>query len=184
MRTSLLICFALFGATVVCTGDERTKEQIKAAKEFTFEGIPFSTTLEQFKKKHPSATPGEDTDSKIGVAEFRFDSDAATIVSAKFFQGKLYRITMLYEGVKLSNVGGSEALLERLTKKFGKPDANSRGIISKGPLEWEGQWAIPDASRFVKIHAALGSVEIGVADTAIYDKLLAKRKASNSGFDK
>jgi hypothetical protein len=167
--------------------DGRTEEQTKAAKEFKFEGVSFSTTLEEFKTAHPDAElQAEDSDKKIRLEVYLADSEAASILMVKFFDGQLMEMRILYDVKKVNKIGGWEVLLERLVDKFGKADADSLGY-DKEEKKAQLDWTFKKANKVVTFLAVerKNHFRVDVEDTEIAKKMRdAKAKSADTGFDK
>jgi len=181
MRIALFACSVVFcGMFSVCFAGEKENQ---AAKDFKFEGVSFSTSLDQFKRMYPGARRGQDTDEKLGVEQYLLSSEVASLVSFHFFDGNLYEMRILYDVQKVNKIGGDEVLLTRLQDKFGTPDADSPGVIKKEPFEFRMEWSMKDAHRFVVMRGEAKFTRIDVIDTEVNTKMVKKkRKLADTGF--
>jgi hypothetical protein len=187
MRTALISCLTLLFCVVdVCYAADKKEEQTKAAKDFKFEGVTFGTSVVQFKNLHPHAEGG-----KMGFREERYHdfsnaASAASQLKVYFFEGNLYEMIIEYDNSKVAKIGGNEVLIDRLSHKFGKPDANSTGVANKEPLECQMNWTMKEANRTITlIGKEISGASIDIIDMTVYTKLLeAKKKGADTGFDK
>ena len=97
MRTALIACLILLFCVVgVCYAADETEEQTKAAKDFKFEGVTFTTSVVEFKNLHPDAEQGKETDKKLKVEQYLVPSEAASLLVVNFFEGNLYEMRLVY----------------------------------------------------------------------------------------
>jgi hypothetical protein len=185
-KIAYAIAIILVGASL-CQADDRTPEQVKAAKDFMVEGISFTATPQTIRAKWPNIERvAKDSDAKLGLEVLRVDTTLNTDgIDFTFVDGKLMQMLVWYFPDRLNKMGGSETIATRIVAKLGKADADSDGYNVDGA---EGQickfdWVIPDADRFIRLSARKKSTVLIVQDRELKKKLEAKKQASaNTGF--
>ena len=185
MRAILTVCaVVLFCVGGLCFAGERTEQQTKAAKDFKFEGVSFSTSLEEFLKMCPDARPFDGgTNDKVGTRAFQAQSKSATCVVFFFFDGKLCEMRILYQQAELNKLGGLDVVLGKLVEKFGKAEADSAGVISRTPFKAYLKWRVTDAKKFVELNVEEKYIRVDVTDTDVQGKMQEKqKKAVDTGF--
>ena len=185
MRPALISCLMLLICAVgVCYAADNSEEQTKAAKDFKFEGVTFTTSFVEFKKLHPNASQGE-MEKEFKMEQYLVPSEAADLFLVNFVEGNLYEMRILYNVEKVSKMGGDDVLIDRLARKFGKADADSPGVTKKVPFEFQLDWKMKEANRRIRLIGKDTYTRIDVLDTVVYNKMLeAKKKAVDTGFDK
>ena len=85
----------------------------------------------------------------------------------------------------MNKIGGDGVLLDRLVHKFGKAEADSPGVTKKEPYEFQLNWRMKDANRFITRTTKEKITWIDVTDMVVLTKMLeAKKKTADTGFDK
>ena len=182
VKFAIIFCL-LLTPFKVCYANEHTAEQIQEAKDFQIEGISLSMTPAQFKKLHPAAIEGKETDKKIGIMQLLIQGEKATMISVHIFEDKIYEIRIGYDAERVNKLGGDSVLIDRLTAKFGDADDDSKGIITEKPLEFRLKWSILEADRLIIIHGKPDFTRIDITNMAIFSKLVDKRKSlADTGF--
>ncbi len=185
---SALLCVLLlaFGAESA-RADDRTPEQIKAAKEFTVEGIGFSATPQTIRTKWPTAERvAEESNAKLGLEVLRVDSTPNTDgVDFHFLDGRLMKMQVWYFPERVKKMGGYLTVAEKLVTRLGKADADSKGgnvDESEGEI-CQFDWVIPEAERWIRYHVTKKVAVLSVWDREVARKKEAKEKASaDTGF--
>jgi hypothetical protein len=119
----------------------RTPEEMDAAVRYEFDGVSFSLSLSQFRQRFPRAEKVDKaTDEQIGLLHYKLETDKATVIAVSFYNGKVHKIHVVYFADKLKAIGGEWVVMDDLAKRFGKPNPDSKGVISKDPLRYEGTW--------------------------------------------
>jgi hypothetical protein len=133
---------------------ERTPEQEKAAVDFSFEGVGFSTTLADFKRQFPDAKM-QIENASLGKTSCRWKPKNASSASASFLDNDLESLAIFYDVTSAE----SSHILDQLCGKFGMWD-NSE---TKG-LKTECRWHFYAKDRIVSFSVDYtGSVERGCA---------------------
>jgi hypothetical protein len=129
--------------------DERTNEQMLAAKQFTFEGVALSCSLKDFLLKYPSAQLlGSESQANLGIKCYCVRAlQSADMAQYTFLDDTLFEVTVVYTHEGLKKIGGEKVLLNRLTDKFGPPDRDfSAGRVVKDGEE-VFRWHLRGARR-------------------------------------
>jgi len=137
---------------------QEAKAQPDIAPDFAFEGISFNTTVTEFKKDHPEAIIGPDTDKKTKVEEFYANSTAALVVDVNFYDGHLYYIRIIYDAKHINHIGGDTVVLDRLVHRYGQYDASSPGVTKEGPpQEFKFIWVRPGINTYIVLSGTKNS---------------------------
>jgi len=186
---SLFVFGTFFGNASSQDKDEEKGKDIKkltehelAAKDFSFDGIDFNTTLEQFKKKFPLAQKQEE-DKKVGSVSYYIASKKSTGMGCYFFEGKLVEMRVLYEADKIAKFGGIEVFFDRVKKKFGVASDVSSSGEGTPKLEYVFTWEFKNADRKIGVLIKLKHTRIDVINTVVKKKFLEKKKkTADIGF--
>jgi hypothetical protein len=183
MGRNLVTCLVVLLLGEPSYADDKTAEQTKAAKEFTFEGVNFSTTLGKFKELFPGAKKyDEQTDTKVGTAAFITPVKAASILHCYFFKDNMHGMRIIYYAEKVNKIGGPFVILDRLKEKFGEADAD-RTVRVGPPLLIKVRWTMKDAKRFISVYVDERLTQVDIIDTEVHDKIReAQKKATEVGF--
>ena len=120
MNSIILILFFLLFINFVSLS--QSNEYINNAKNFSFEGMKFGSSLSSFKSKYPDVVLGENDDEKIGVKLYNvFTLSSASYGFYSFYEDKLYKIVIIYSENDISKMGSLQTLVNRLLEKFGIP---------------------------------------------------------------
>jgi hypothetical protein len=148
--------------------EQRTRDQIQAAKEFSFEGITLGMSLENFLEKYPAARlqPDESND-KVGHKSYRVEAlETADAAQYQFLDDVLFQVTAFYTPARLTEMGGATIPLRKLVQKLGKQDKNSPGISRiKGEETFSAKWDFADLNLRIRFVAGGKFSYISFADT-------------------
>ena len=172
------------------SADDRTEEQVRAAKDYAFNGISFSTSVNDLKKLYPKLTAIKDgTEAGLKLETYVINeaegAKPADALCLYFCDGALYKMKLLYTDDMVKGMGGLGVLVGRVANKFGKPDEDSLGIISEDPPKLDTHWGIKDAGRRIEMwNSSEERIGIVISDLPIVAKLqAAKEKAAKTGFE-
>ena len=151
------------------TGDIHTSEQNSAIKEFKFEGVGLGATFTEVKTKYPDLKLEKDkSDPNVNLAVWvNYDLNTADAVDYYFFNGKVFKLEIIYLPKTLEKIGGYETIHERLVLKYGKEDQN----LPNEKEICDYSWQFYDANRFLEYWAVSEGDD---ACLMIMDKKLAR----------
>ncbi len=188
VSTVVLISALALALNVSTTyADERTPEQVKAAREFTVEGVGFNATPQTIRAKWPTATSvPKQSNPQIGLECIRVEGTANTDgIDFFFLDGKLMNMLVWYFPSRTSKMGSWSTIAEKVVARLGKADVDSKGLDqdSKSKEICEYDWVIEDAERWVRLHVTTEFSVLKVWDREVARKKLAKEKATaETGF--
>jgi len=168
-----------------CYAEDRTPEQIKAAKDFSVEGMNFmNTTLQAIRTKWPGASRYEkECDAKIGWETWRVDKTANTDgIDFSFVDGKLVSMWVWYFRQRTDKMGGLDVIPQRVKDKLGLADVAKRDAEDDELARFD--WVIPDANRFIRLIIFKDQkTTLYIVDRNLRNVLEEKQKATaNTGF--
>lgn len=181
----VIVCLAALAASMEgVRADDRTPEQIKAAKEFTVEGIGFSATPQTIRTKWPSAERvAKECDAKLGWETLRVGKTPNTDgIDFSFLDGKLVLMWVWYFPERTNQMGGWEVIPRRIVDKLGKAEAGSNEGKDEDEI-FRADWVIPEANRFIRFIAEKKRSILIIVDREMQKQLEQKRQAAaNTGF--
>lgn len=150
--------------TILCLcssvkADELTKAE-KAARDYSYKKLTFGTSLEEFKRRFPTALLMESDESSGTIAYTVFQMKGKTllrVVRVEFFRGKLHSLMFMILPDALSKIGGRRVFEKMVQETFGAPDA------SKGDTH---QWNFPSVKRVVTYSLDHGIAGFTVLNTS------------------
>jgi hypothetical protein len=184
----VVACLAvLVASTGSIRADERTPEQIKAAKEFAVEGIGFTATPQTIRAKWPQTERvAEDSNPKIGLEVLLVPETQNTDgIQFTFLDGKLMQIFVLYLPARVKKMGGWTTIAEKVVARLGKADADSKGVDRdpKSDKVADFDWVIPEAERWFQYKVNTDAAALIIWDREVARKKEAKEKAvAETGF--
>jgi hypothetical protein len=91
---------------------------------FAFEGIPLSTTVDNFKRQKPTAQYDAQSSETANGLQCYILAETPSSNGAMFYflDGKLYHVQVLYQAEKINKMGGAVKAYEKVTAAFGQPD--------------------------------------------------------------
>lgn len=184
---AVVVCASVVALATLSQADDRTPEQIKAAKDFMIEGIGFSATPQTIRAKWQFAkTVEKESNPKIGFEVLRVGETPNTDgIDFCFLDGKLMQMWVWYAPQRLNKIGGWDVILDRLIKKFGKGDADSKGtkVDTEDGEVYQIDWVIPEAERWVRYDVKKKVAVLQIWDREVARKKEAKEKATaETGF--
>ena len=184
MRISVIVSIlasTLALSTLVGRAEDRTPDQIKAAKEFAVEGIGFGVNPQTIRVKWPNVKRvAESSDSKIAWETLRVpDTTNTDGIDFEFLEGKLVSMVVWYFPDRVSRMGGWEILPERIQGKLGLADS-----LEKADAEiFRADWVIPEANRFVRLVVENKKAFMVITDRDAKEQVIHKKQSSAStGF--
>jgi len=165
---------------------ERTSDQIAAARDFRIEGVSLGMTQSDFIRLYPKhdvpTDVGDIATNTIGLCtEPTKNTDG---ISAAFWKEKLLEFYVFYSADQTDRMGGGLILAEKLSDKYGKPDADSPGKTKYSDKDiTQLNWTISDANLFVELEIFLGKAMITVRNISLYsERERQKKQNANPGF--
>ena len=185
--STVVLISAVALAFNVTHADERTTEQVKAAKEFTIEGVGLDATPQTIRAKWPTATSvPKESNPKIGQELIRVDRTANTDgIDFDFLDGKLMSMSVFYFPGRTNKMGGWSTISEKIVARLGKADADSTGMDydSNSKVICEYHWIVEDAERAVRLYVTKELALLRILDRELARKKIAKEKATaETGF--
>ena len=106
-----------------CISFSQSNENIKNAKNFSFEGLKLGTSYPAFKVKFQSAEEKPELTDKEGVkVYFVFSlSHDASAGGFYFYKNKLYKMSIIYSKMDIHDMGGAETIINKFVKDLGRP---------------------------------------------------------------
>lgn len=160
-----------------------TEKELAAARDFSIEGIDFSTTVSTLKKNYPDAfIVSEESDPARNMYLYRIRSTLYTDgIDVMFFFNKVGIIETTYLTERINNTFGSwDAIVSNLERKIGK--ANS----SEGETDEDQAtkvWKIPESNRLFVVEKRILSVHLSAINIELYSKYMALVKGKGEmGF--
>ena len=166
------------------TADDRTNEQVLAAKQFTFEGVALSCSLKDFLRTYPSAQLwADETQPNVGIKCYRVLAlQSADMAEFRFLDDSLFQVVAVYMPDRLKRIGGHNVLLARLAEKFGLPDHDSPGRSEEnGQESFTFKWKFAEAQRGFAYRNDPNCCVILFWDSSKSD-LAEKRRAEKANF--
>lgn len=171
----LILSFLLF---VNFASLSQSNEHINNAKNFSFEGMKFGSSLSSFKSKYPDAVLEKNDDEKIGVKLYNvFTLSSARYGFYYFYEDKLYKIVILYSENDVSKMGGLQTLVKRLLEKFSVPtDYKKIDDDSKIDVVW---WRFESVGKYFEaLTYKDGDVRLYILDEGVEKKINEKKANS------
>ena len=142
--------------------------------DFSFDGTSFTTTVAEFRKAHPRAKVGPQTNLNLEIEEYTsMIVGPASLVDVQYYKGRLHTIMIVYLPDDISRIGGIETLRDRLIIKYGYP----RVIRPNGSL------IFGNGNIYVELSKLSHSVSLLVADMDHQNRATrVQRSGSNTGF--
>lgn len=164
------------GLTLTLCSTLSAQDRVRSAKDFSFEGIGFSTSLDSFKKAKPEATDiSKSDDKKKGVSFMSVGKNAAgTTAIFCFLDQDLYAIKLNYN----SSIIKPRLIIERFEGALGKPDSKEPGTNPKRIIYI---WNVKEANRNITVHDVYKETWVEVADNKLEDKLDERIKKARTG---
>jgi hypothetical protein len=175
---SILLLFALGGSAISDDLPPRSRAQNEAAAAYAIDGVSFALTPEQFREKFPRARKSDNAgDEKIGLIHYKLLTESASGVSVSFYNGKVNKIRVVYFTDKLKEIGGDRVVLDDLVTRFGKPDPDSKGVISRDPLKYESTWSFMDKTvgKYLEVEGTEKYLMLTMTDLATDAGVLKKK---------
>ena len=170
MRPGITILTILCVCSLANAGELTSAE--KAAQAFSYQNIRIGTTLNEFRRRFPSAFLN--TLDKTSVTRKYVILGGDRTVQVTSFRGKIYDICLLYNSDALSKIGGRSVLEKKLVNTFGRPNTSTGHVIV---------WEFPNIQRAVAGIFMDGYASITVFDTAVSKQVeAAKVEKLDLGF--
>lgn len=103
----------------------KAAKRIRQANELGFAGIDFDTSPNDFVQRFPGETPNwtnkEQQHSRVRVYCLA-DHKPSRFASFSFVDEKLYEITFSYDWLTIGELGGRQAIIDRLAHRIGPPN--------------------------------------------------------------
>lgn len=100
---------------------------------FTFEGVSLSTSLNDFRQRHPAAQHIPDnSEAANGLQAYMLvQTKSANGAMFTFFENKLYQVQVIYNAETINKMGAVK-MYEKVTSAFGSPnDTQSNDNVMK-----------------------------------------------------
>lgn len=96
----------------------------KALATVTFEGLSLPTSIDELKEQFPQAKRTEDrVDRQVGLECYEVaDLKSADLARYYFLDGALYQLEVVYDLPRVKQMGGMQALVQRLVDVLGPAD--------------------------------------------------------------
>jgi hypothetical protein len=106
---------------------KHTSEEINAIKQFAFQGISLGATLAQIKAKYPDISFVSDlSDNQASTAAWQHDGWTTDFtILFTLYNEHLYDIMIDYPDSMLEQMGGEEAIYNKLVDKYGHEDKDT-----------------------------------------------------------
>lgn len=174
------LCTSLVVLTIAGTGLAADPKHQQAAQSFSFEGVSFNTTLEEFRKKYPDAKlDSKASNEKLGLQVFdNTKLKYCQLAEYSFVNDKLMSVKVYYLAQDFQKSGGFEVFMEKLLERFGKWDPDSPEM-EEG--KFKAFWNFPDANRYLELVMNDDRAIFFVVNTQVASELL-KKRAENADF--
>ena len=159
--------------------------QREAIKAFSFKGVGFGASVEDLQRALPVEFLDDQSSPEKGQKVF-FHNPESGDVSAVFFSfidDSLYEIRLVYDAPTANRVGGWDTIAERLVKKFGKADAESKGTEVEEPMIASFFWNYREDDRFIEMEVDKKYSRVSFTELAGFHRWeAAKKKGADVGF--
>jgi hypothetical protein len=170
LPTGLLVCCFCFSLVATTRGDERTAEQIRAAKAFYYDGVDFSLRQEQFLKQFPNAVRETNPILKTGINQYRARTKTCTYIDVSFREGTIYEVKVFWDKQQLRQVGGDTVIRDKLIAIYGQPDPLDSNRASVAHIKtWV--WEIKEAKRSFCLVASEAGASFTVSTISTEDQV-------------
>lgn len=175
----------LIGAVLLSVQDARADAPLAgpedAARSFQFEGIGFSMMRSEFRKKYPAATLlAEESEPELDLQCYRLtDLPAADALQVYFYSDRMHKMRIIYVPARVAKLGGASVIVNRLVKRFGKAESDSRGNFQHAGTQCaELHWKFGGSDRYIQcIVMGIGCV-VEFVDTHVEAAIQARREAA------
>lgn len=125
-----MLCWTLIGAFAMCltmhqaVSDEWYDLNEQALSTFEFDGSALPETVEQLKKKFPTAAlEPERADNQAGLECYTVSNPPSADVARFYFcDGQLYQFEAQYDLPRVEKLGGSRFIVQKLVDTWGPAD--------------------------------------------------------------
>jgi len=159
--------------------------QREAIKAFSFKGVGFGASVEDLQRALPVTFLDDESSPEKGQKVFAHTPEGGD-VSAVFFSfidDSLFEIRLVYDARTANRVGGWDTIAERLVKKFGKADAESKGDKVEAPMIASFFWNFREDDRFIEMEVDKNYSRVSFTDLAGWSRWdAAKKKGADVGF--
>jgi hypothetical protein len=141
--------------------------------------------IKEVEKNHKRLTILEgECDTKTKQQVIMYYSDAASSVTCCFFGESVYEMRVIYLAEKMRKMGGSIALVNKITEKFGGAhDAVGEESCATNNPNLKFYWDFPDIERKIFVNITNQHLRMDVTDVLLKDEII-KLKSENmdAGF--
>ena len=159
--------------------------QRKAIKEFSFKGVGFGASVEDLQQALPVDFVDEESSPEKGHKIFGHAPEGGDVnfVFFSFFNDSLFEFRLIYNAETAKRIGSWNTIAERLVKKFGKADGESKGTKVEEPVIVSLFWKFREDDRFIEMEVDKDFVRVGFTDLAGYRRWgAAKKEGADVGF--
>ena len=156
----------------------QTNEYIHNAKNFSFEGMKFGSSLSSFKSKYPLAVIENNEDEKVGVKFYKVSNlSLASYGAYSFYSDRLFKIVIIYSKNDVNKMGGLQTIANKLLEKFGVPtDFKKINDDEKIDVVW---WRFESVGKYFEVLTYKdGYVKLYILDENIEKKINVKKTSS------
>jgi hypothetical protein len=178
---SLLVSLCL-AISVVATEPSQSKDITESALSgFTYDGISFSTSMAEFARRYPQQMRNsKPEDEKLGVKSFVTACKNGDGLEVTFFNGKLYKIAIVYQAAKINEMGGIDVFAAKVGERLGAFDETVSFANGAG---FQHTWNRPGVHRRAELGVMSTAVVVNVIDIAAESSVKKKRsKNLDVGF--
>jgi hypothetical protein len=173
MRLGILPIVIVFTSLTPIVAQELPVEKLEDIAAIGYKTIDFSTTCQQFVNMYPNARL-VDTESVGTKLYFLPDADGKMkLVSLQFLDDELLSITFHYDSDRISQYGGTQALLERAIQRFGDPTK----LIDGGAI-----WELPAIDRRIAVGEEGDAWMLFIWKRSVQQSLEARQAQLDAGF--
>lgn len=173
MRLFIVAAICLFAST------GRVEAQTKSIDEIKIEKVGLDFTVKELQKLHPRAELADDEHNPNvpGFQMYRLIGVGGNCNTFfRFLDGKLASITIHWTPEGLKEDGGHEPIVEKLIKKYGKPDLDGSDSGKKtDPVSYF--WKT-EASSLTVFYSSKHGLMIGAHSNKVQDQLDKLKKKS------
>ena len=159
--------------------------QREAIKTFSFRGVGFGASVEDLQNALPVTFLDDQSSPEKGQKVFAHIPEGGDVsgVFFSFIDDSLYEIRLAYDAPTANRVGGWNTIAERLVKKFGKADAESKGTEVEEPMIASFFWNFGEDDRFIEMTVDKKYARVTFTDTAGWRRWdAAKKQGADVGF--
>ncbi len=184
-----LMAYLVVGAILtVADGSLAVTARADSLAGFTFDGLVIGRTgLNNIRSRYGNMRCSRNenqSDIKHGVEAYVVvDVPNCDGILCEFLDGTLYKIGVIYNARRVNNLGGVDAMMSTITRRYGLSPTLSQATTTDGKDKTVCTWESPPDARRAEVTILPSAAILVVVNTSAEAKLQARRvKSVNLGF--